>query len=373
MLSWLWHSESQNPEELREELMTSTTRRIGVNLRHEHISTPRRQKGMEDELSRRIRLMQKIPGSDPHAIFVYNDRGFKSFTSEYKQILHWDMLARKPKAGSKYLDYTRDMLKREIEKAKSAVTTSKVATQEQPCDLLNEDFGQLKDDHDHLKEDHDQLREDYQQLREDQKRLREEHERMLSGWREQPEKTDKGRGKENSDTRNMRSHDDREMRILELEDPRSIPEAERRAREASDAREHQRFENSVQSKPRGQGLEANDEARKESYHNQREPGRRLGTRHENYIQKSTRGRPNMERPPQHRERSALSPWASISKNMSLRGPSRPAATRIDSKVPTGSKRSNFQTPSSSEKLLTPQEHLREPSSHGRKSRPFSLY
>ena len=181
MLNWLYAKDSQSAEDLRNELLTSTTLKLGVKLRYEFQSSSRRQKGIEEELSRRIRLMEKIPDSHPYEIFVYNDKGFKSFTSKVKEILGRD-LERKPQkvAVPKYLDYTRGMLKDEIEKEKKAQPISKEVAKDQEGDeQLKEEYEQLVEEFGAMESEHEQLREKYQQLRKDHVQLQKEHERVL--------------------------------------------------------------------------------------------------------------------------------------------------------------------------------------------------
>ena len=104
----LFHS-SKIPEEIHNWTRRSTTRALGKRLLYEPELTPRGRGFIEAELSWRIELMRQIGGCDPHEIFHYNSKGFKSFTSEYEDILQIDLLGRPSRPGSRFLDYTRTM------------------------------------------------------------------------------------------------------------------------------------------------------------------------------------------------------------------------------------------------------------------------
>ena len=190
MTNWFFATDSQTAESLHNEVLTSTTRRLGSNLLHDTLASSRRQKGIEEELSRRIRLMQKIPDSHPREIFVYNDKGFKSFTPEVEDIMGRDYQHRPQKvAVPKYLDYTRAMLKDETEKGKKGQPVLKEAAkgQEEGDDQLKEDYEQLVEEFGAMESEHEQLRGKYGQLRKDHADLQKEHMRALhelSGRRE---------------------------------------------------------------------------------------------------------------------------------------------------------------------------------------------
>ena len=194
MPNWLFATDSQTTEDLNNELLTSTTRKLGNNLLHEYQASSRRQKGIKEELSRRIRLMQKIPDSHPREIFVYNDKGFKSFTTEVEAILTRDLL-RKPQKGAvpKYLDYTRGMLKDEIENGKEAQPVTKEVTkgQDEGNGQLKEEYEQLVEEFGAMETEHEQLIEKYRQLKKDHAQLQKEHERVLHVLNESKEKETK--------------------------------------------------------------------------------------------------------------------------------------------------------------------------------------
>ena len=242
MPNLLYATDSQTPESLQNELLTSTTRRLGMNLRYEHQSSTRRQKGIEEELSRRIRLMEKIPDSHPTEIFVYNRKGFKSFTSKVKEILGRD-LVRKPQKGAvpKYLNCTRDMLKDEIEKGKKAQPVLKEAEkgQEEGDSQLKEEYDQLVEEFGVLESEHEQLREKYRQLRKDHAELQREHERTLhdlSGSKDKGKET-KAPEQKAASVPLMRPRDEGIKQAPVLGGKISLPELNTQAREAPKAQE----------------------------------------------------------------------------------------------------------------------------------------
>ena len=240
MPNYFFATDSQTAEDLQNELLTSTTRKLGNNLLHETQASSRRRKGIKEELSRRIRLMQKIPDSHPREIFVYTDKGYKSFTQEIEDILTRDLL-RKPQKGAvpKYLNYTRGMLKDEIEKGKKAQPVSKEGErgQEEGNDQLKEEYELLVEEFGAMEAEHGQLIEKYQQLKKDHVQLQKEHERVLhelSGRREMQAKAPEQKSASAAD---MRPRDEGPKRPQVLGDKPLPPEIQRQAREAQEAQE----------------------------------------------------------------------------------------------------------------------------------------
>ena len=212
-----------------------------MNLRYEHQSSTRRQKGIEEELSRRIRLMEKIPDSHPSEIFVYNRKGFKSFTSKVKDILGRD-LVRKPQkvAVPKYLDYTRGMLKDEIEKGKKAQPVLKEAEKGQgevDGDQLKEEYEQLVEEFGAMESEHEQLREKYRQLRKDHAELQKEHERVLRELSGRKEMQGKAPEQKTASVPLMRPRDEGIKQAPVLGGKISAPELNTHPREAPKAQE----------------------------------------------------------------------------------------------------------------------------------------
>ena len=273
MGNWLFATDSQTNENLQNELLTSTTRKLGNSLLHEYQASSRRQKGIKEELSRRIRLMQKIPESHPREIFVYNDKGFKSFTPEVEDILTRDLL-RKPQkiAVPKYLDYTRDMLKNETEKEKKAQPTLKEGAKghQEGDDQLKEDYEQLVEEFGAMETEHQQLIEKYKQLKKDHVQLQKEHEQVLhelSGRKvmqtKAPEQTDSAP--------DMRPRDEGPKRPQALGDKTLPPEIQRQARGAQEAQEARQ-----RASAQARGIEAREkearekETREKEAHDQHE-------------------------------------------------------------------------------------------------------
>ena len=240
MPNYFFATDSQTAEDLRNEVLTSTTRKLGNNFLHETQASRRRQKGIKEELSRRIRLMQKIPDSHPREIFIYNDKGYKSFTPEVEDILTRDLL-RKPqkRAVPKYLDYTRGMLKDEIEKGKKAQPISQEGAKGQGGgdDQLKEEYEQLVEDFGAMETEHEQLIEKYRQLRKDHVQLEKEHERVLREISESKEKQAKVPEQKPASVPDMRPRDQGPKRPQVLGDKTLPPEIQRQAREAQEAQE----------------------------------------------------------------------------------------------------------------------------------------
>ncbi|KAM0794944.1 hypothetical protein BDR22DRAFT_873165 [Usnea florida] len=243
MPNWLFATDPQTAEDLHNELLTSTTRKLGGKLRYEFQSSSRRRNGIEEELSRRIRLMEKIPGSHPNEIFVYNNKGFKAFTSKVKDILGRD-LERKPQkvAVPKYLDYTRGMLKDEIEKEKKAQPILKEGAkgQEGGDDTLKEDYEQLVEEFGAMEAEHEQLIEKYKQLKKDHVQLQKEHERVLHELGGRKETQTKVPEQKTASAPDMRPRDEGPKRPQALGDktlPPGFQRQDRGAQEAQEARE----------------------------------------------------------------------------------------------------------------------------------------
>lgn len=240
MPNWLYATDSQTAEDLRNELLTSTIRKLGSNHSHEHQSSSRRRNGIKEELSRRIRLMEKIPDSHPREIFVYNDKGFKSFTPEVEEILRRDLL-RKPQkvAVPKYLNYTRGMLKEEIEKGKKAQPVSKEVTkdQEEGDDQLKEEYEQLMEECGAMEAEHEQLMGKYRQLKKDHAELQKEHERTLHELSESKEKQAKAPEQKAPDAPITGPRDEVIKQPPVLEYKSFPPIIDKEAREAQEARE----------------------------------------------------------------------------------------------------------------------------------------
>ena len=219
MPNWNPFKSSKTPEETHNWLIRSTTRAIGKRLLTEPSLNPRRRELIEEELSWRIGLMRHIPHCDPHAIFHYNSKGFKSFTSEYQEILQRDLSNRHPydrTPGSRFLDYDRSMLEREGEEA----------------GMVSRAFGEVR------------------RLQEADDRLEERNERRLRD-RENLEKERKTREREEAHAREMWARDEREGKARQREDEHHVQKIDTRAREKreKEARDHQPSRGSRQGPP----------------------------------------------------------------------------------------------------------------------------
>lgn len=219
MPNWNPFKSSKTPEETHNWLIRSTTRAIGKRLLTEPSLNPRRRELIEEELSLRIGLMRHIPHCDPHAIFHYNSKGFKSFTSEYREILQRDLSNRHPydrTPGSGFLDYDRSMLEREGEEA----------------GMVNRALGEVR------------------RIQEADDRLEERNERRLRD-REKQEKERNAREREEAHAREMWARDERERKARKQEDEQLVQEIDNRAREKreKEARDHQRSRGSRQGPP----------------------------------------------------------------------------------------------------------------------------
>ena len=192
---------------------------MGKRLLTESGLNPRRRELIEEELSWRIGLMRHIPHCDPHAIFHYNSKGFKSFTSEYREILQRDLSNRHPydrTPGSRFLDYDRSMLEREGEEA----------------GMVKRAFGEVR------------------RLQEADDRLEERNERRLRD-RENLEKERKAREREETHAREMWARDERERKARTREHEQHVQEVDRRAREKreKEARDPQPSRGSREGQP----------------------------------------------------------------------------------------------------------------------------
>ena len=187
--------------------------------------------------------MQKIPDSHPREIFVYDDKGFKSFTPEVKDILGRDYQHKPQKtAVPKYVDYTRGMLKDEIEKGKKAQAVLKEGVKDHQGgdDQLKEDYEQLVEEFGAMETEHEQLREKYRQLRKDHAELQKEHERVLHELSGRREMQGKAPGQKTASAPLMRPRDEgsKQPPVLDYKSfPPIINKQARETQEAQEARE----------------------------------------------------------------------------------------------------------------------------------------
>ena len=245
MPCWNPFQSSKTPEENPNGIIRSTTRAIGKRLLNEPNLSPRRCETIEEELSWRIGLMRQISTCDPHAIFHYNSKGFKSFTSEYREILQHDLSNRHqydPRPGSRFLDYNRSELERDAKEAGLVHSAMSEGRRDREVDERRE---------------------------ENRQRMLRDRERQERKAREREEEEEEE--EEEAYTRELWARDERERKSRERENEKHARNVDKRAREAreTEARDHQRLRGSRQGPPdaRRRDFEAEHRAQRGSRHN----------------------------------------------------------------------------------------------------------
>lgn len=312
----LFHS-SKIPEEIHNWTIRSTTRALGRRL-YEPKLTPRGRELIEEELSWRIELMRQIGGCDPHEIFLYNSKGFKSFTSEYEDILQIDLLGRPSRPGSRFLDYTRTMLERE---AKESGTRRRI---------LDEVKGTRRADE-----------RAHERMEEDCRRMLRDFERQERIALEQEE--------EEAYAREMRVRDERERKALKREEDPYLRGLDNQAREAQEkgVRDYRPSRDSKRSLPAtgrrvsDAGYRTKQRGRPNTYDGGFDA---LGSDHWSRPPNGpSRGkepiRPKMEQGSHNGRTSAPSRQSEGSNRPPKRPQTQTAATQTDWKIPNGRKQS----------------------------------